>query len=939
MDDYLGRTITSVRLVIEGRESTDPAIVQVVETSAGRPLAMADVRQSIAHLFSLGRFEDVRVDASLADGGVAVVYMLSPIHAVSKIELAGHLGAPGVDRGQLRRALLDRFGASPPLSRAADMARTIADALRARGYLHAVVSQRAALQHRPERATLVFSVEPGSRTRVGAVEIVGPPGLSRPELLGELGLAPGGAYQPDDLAARIDKYVAARRARGNYGASIVPSVRLADDDRVANLTLTVNPGPRVRVVFEGDALPADRRAAFVPIEREGSADEDLLEDATNRIEDELRTQGYREAKATHARAESGGELVVTFTVRRGPLSRVGRVEIAGNASVPPADLQSVLRLRAGQPFSDAGLDADIAGIADLYRRRGFASARAQADIRTTPAGGPTSSGAVTVHLAIHEGVRTTVGTLRLEGNALVPEAVLRDPLGLQPGAPYFEPRLRADADAVQAIYANLGYQNATVVASPNFSADQAEANPVFTIREGPRLLVDHVIIVGNVRTSTATIERELRLKVGDPLTPAAVSESQRQLAALGLFRRIRITEARHGEETRRDVVVTVEEAPATTVGYGGGFEVRLRVVRSAENPDVASEKFEVAPRASFEIGRRNLFGKNRSANLFTSLSLHPSGTPEGGYGFSEYRVTGTLREPRVFDTVADAILSGTLEHQIRSSFKFARRGANAEVARRLSSRSSLSGGYQLQHTQLFDNNVNLSDQHLVDRIFPQVRLSSVSSSVIRDTRDDALDPGHGEYVSASGQLAARRIGSEVGFAKTFITAQLFRIAPRTSRLVLAGSAKLGLADAFPRAFPGATGAGIVEDLPASERFFAGGDSSVRGYALDTLGTSGTKDQDGFPIGGNAVVILNAEARVPVWRGLGVVGFVDAGNVFARPTDLDLGALKTAVGFGVRYKSPLGPIRIDLGFKLRRDDIGPGLREGLTALHISFGQAF
>ena len=130
----------------------------------------------------------------------------------------------------------------------------------------------------------------------------------------------------------------------------------------------------------------------------------------------------------------------------------------------------------------------------------------------------------------------------------------------------------------------------------------------------------------------------------------------------------------------------------------------------------------------------------------------------------------------------------------------------------------------------------------------------------------------------------------------------------------------------------------VQDLPASERFFAGGDTTVRGFALDTLGTPATI-KDGFPIGGNALVIFNAELRVPVRGGLGVVGFLDTGNVFARATDLDLTELRSAIGFGFRYKSPVGPLRFDIGFKLHREDIVPGRREGLTAVHISFGQAF
>ena len=103
----------------------------------------------------------------------------------------------------------------------------------------------------------------------------------------------------------------------------------------------------------------------------------------------------------------------------------------------------------------------------------------------------------------------------------------------------------------------------------------------------------------------------------------------------------------------------------------------------------------------------------------------------------------------------------------------------------------------------------------------------------------------------------------------------------------------------------------MNDLPASERFFAGGDTSVRGYALDRLGTPETIDRNGFPLGGNAVIVLNAELRVPVWKDIGVVGFVDAGNVFNRVGDFDFGEIRPTTGFGFRYKSPIGPIRVPL----------------------------
>ena len=514
---------------------------------------------------------------------------------------------------------------------------------------------------------------------------------------------------------------------------------------------------------------------------------------------------------------------------------------------------------------------------------------------------------------------------------------------LGPGQPYSVGRLAVDRDALELKYANLGFQSATVEARPGISADSRRADVVFVVREGPRIFVDYVLIVGNTRTKTATIERELRLKAGDPIGLEAISESQRRLAALGLFRRARITQLGRGDETQRDLLVTIEEAPLTTIGWGGGFEVRPRVIRTG---DVATEKLEFAPRASFEVGRRNLFGTNRSVNAFTSASLHPRdspvfanqgqtvGTDTGGWGFPEYRVLGQFRQPRLRGSNADFRVTGTVEQQIRSSFNFSRRSTAAELAIRLPRNMSASGGYQIQRTRVFNQNVEESQQRDIDRLFPKVRLSSFLGSIIRDTRNDPVDPTAGQYLSANGQLAGRAIGSEVGFLKSFFTVQAFRTLPGQRGVVVAASTRLGAAVGFPSA------AGS-RDLPASERFFAGGDTTVRGFALDRLGVrhdpareSDTIDSAGFPLGGNALVLVNAELRVPVGHGVKLVTFADVGNVFTTVSEVSGRDLRTALGLGFRYKSPVGPIRFDLGFKVpRRSD------ESRVEWFITFGEAF
>src|SRR5947207_2561827 len=769
---YLNKPIGSVRVVVEGRETADPTVLQVVETQPGQPLTMARVRETVAHLFSLGRFEDVQVDAALENGRVALRYNASPIHPVTRIEFLG-LGGPGIDRGALRKVVLDRYGASPPVGRAVDMKRLLEEALAERGYLHPTITMRADTEHAPERATLVFTIEPGDRTRIGTIEVTGRPAASQAEFVRRLGMTTGGPFLRDDIRQRVDRYIEERRSRGYYETRVDVSVNLVDDGRTADITVAVNPGPHVRVVFTGDQLAPDSRAELVPAAREGTVDEDLLEDSSHRIQEFLRGQGYRDAVAPYKRELTGGELVITFSIKKGRLYRVASLDVAGNAALPRSDLDPVLRTREGQPFSDARLGADETAIAELYHRRGFAAATAQAGADPSRSAG-NADVPVAVHIVVNEGTRTVVDRVVFDGNGSVDETALESGLALQPGRPYVPEQVAVDRDAVQLVYVNRGYQNATVDVRPEYSADRTRAVLRYSIREGPRVFIGHVLIVGNVRTGSSTIERELQVKSGDPYSLSAINESQRRLAALGLFRRVRVAELRHGDEATRDLLVTVEEAPPTTIGFGGGIEGRLRPVRSEELGGAVEEQFEVAPRAFFEVGRRNLFGKNRSVNFFSSISLHPKDqpffagdqpAPAGGYGLTEYRLLGTYREPRLLNTAFDGFATLTFEQQIRSSFNFARRGASAEARRKLTRDLAVSGSYQIQPTRVSDISINPDDLQLLRRTFAPFRLSSFSASLIRDTRNDTVDPAAGAYASVNAQIAAEAIASEVGFAK------------------------------------------------------------------------------------------------------------------------------------------------------------------------------
>jgi outer membrane protein assembly factor BamA len=201
-----------------------------------------------------------------------------------------------------------------------------------------------------------------------------------------------------------------------------------------------------------------------------------------------------------------------------------------------------------------------------------------------------------------------------------------------------------------------------------------------------------------------------------------------------------------------------------------------------------------------------------------------------------------------------------------------------------------------------------------------------------------VNPQDGRYLSASGQIAARAMGSEVGFAKSVLTAETFHLIPQT-HVIFAGNARIGLATGFPRDAAVTNDAGEtviqanVKDLPEPERFFAGGDSTARGFALDTLGRPDTI-VNGFPTGGNGLVLFNAELRVPVGSSQ-VVTFLDTGNVFRNVPDIDMTQLRSSAGMGFRARFRGFPLlRFDWGFKIHAQ---PG--EDHSAWWISFGHAF
>ncbi|HET9191991.1 MAG TPA: POTRA domain-containing protein [Vicinamibacterales bacterium] len=937
--DLVGQPIVDVVVEQEGQRVTDPAILDLIETRVGQPLSMTSVRETFDHLFNLRRFDDIRPTAEPVAGGARLRYVLMPSHPVDRIEFSGNVA---ISEGDLRRVVTDRFGRSPNPARADEAAIVLQNAYRPRGYPAARVSARVVPTHNPHRSTLIFDVEAGRRARIAEVQFRRLDLDEAKATFTPPDIRMGEPYDADDVRETLDRWEQRMRAQGFYQARATVSPNMPDD---AYLIVSLLRGPLVMVEFTGDPVPEGERDRLVPVRAEGSTDEDLLEDSKRAIEQYFRARGYRDATAEYTREETPGQLKITFRITRGPHYTVDAVRITGNSAIPMEELQKIVTIAPGSEFDSAALDVQLAALQSEYTTRGFPRAQIKPNAPVLPTDNPDSSERrVEVSLAIEEGPRTTVRAITFTGNMVFPESQLRGVINFATGAPYRATDVADGRDLIAIQYRNRGYANVAVGEETTLAENGTQADVAYTITEGQQIIVERIIVTGNDRTDEATILDELEIREGEPLGEAALNNSRTRLARLGLFRRIVFQFVDHPGEARRDVVIQLEEAPRTTLGLAPGVEATVRARRTGPG-GTAEDHLDLAPRGSFEIGRRNLWGTTSSANLFMRVSLRatdildpddPLEEVESNLGFNEFRIVGTFRKPRVFSDRSELLLTGIVEQAVRTSFNFSRRIARAEVGSQLTPRFGITGRYSFERTRLFDEIFTSDEKPLIDRLFPEVRLSKLAGSFIHDTRDDLLDPATGTYLILDTDVAMRAIGSEVGFVRTYAQGFLYRQLPMKRRAVVAFGARVGAAHGFERII----GDQAVSALPASERFFAGGDTSVRGFSLDRLGNEETISPNGFPLGGNGVVILNGELRMRLFGALQGVGFVDAGNVFPLASDLSVTDLRPAAGFGVRVNTDFGPIRMDLGFNLDpqqfREDIP---RERRMVFHISIGQAF
>ena len=954
IDRLLGKTVTAVRMQIEDRPVDSEALLSLITIKPGETLQFESLRRTRDRLASDPRFERVSILGTDVPGGVELTFRLIPRHPVDDIAFQG---TTGMDANELERLVREQYGGLPTNVRTSDLEESVSRLLQGEGFRTPKVSATVVETHNPDRATLVFLVDAGPRTMIRSVTIDGTSPLSKAAIESRTGAVAGAPFRERAIATGLVGIRDMLRGRKYYAAIATYTPPPVGGTEV-DLVLRVDAGPLVEIQIEpSDHMPGGPRSNYIPIEREGSIDSDLLDDARSAIQTALRNEGYWKAEVQRTQSDpDAGRRIITFTIDRGKRYRVASVELAPGLRLNAETVARTEGLKVGQWFSEARARQALIGLVDLaYVQQGYHRVQLAPEFIGTPGLNDTEGGVI-VRPVITEGPRATIAEIvfDLGEKPIVSEAELKTVMTIRTGTPYVRARAEVDREAMLSHYGSRGFQPEDYHVDAFFNATATEVTVKVTVREGPQLLVGEITVVGNESISRETILEEISLQRGQPYSDDKRLESQRRLSTLG-FQSIRIQpEPRLPGEATVRVTISVQELPKTTIGGGGGVEVGQRA-REDEDGTI-QDTLDINPRAFFEIGRRNLGGRNRDLNFFSRVSLKPStargvpGDEVDSYGFIEYRVSATYRERYAFRSNVDLLFGATSEQAVRPTYSYLRRLLNADLLYELTPRATVSGRYVLEFNRLFDQLPAESQSFPLDRYFPQLRLSILSSGILWNRRDDLLAPTEGFQLGATGEMALEEIGSQAGYVKGFVQGSYFYPIRRTAErsLVLATRAQLGAARGFERARRriGDNGEEITEfvkDVPASQRFYAGGSSTVRGFQLDRLGVPEILTVDGISNGGNAQIVLNGELRAIVGklfnRNLTVVGFVDGGQVFREAGDLDLARLRGTGGFGFRYDSPLGPVRLDFGFKMNRIVYANRRPERGWEYHLSIGEAF
>jgi outer membrane protein assembly complex protein YaeT len=923
-DSFEGRTITLIEFPPDQPLYPDELQKILLEEgiAKGQPLHEPAVRSTIQRLFGTGRFTDISVNAEPSPGGVVVQFLTKDAWFVGDVSVSGKVPEPP-NHGQIANASALQLGTPFEPSQIGPAEEAVRKLLVGNGYYDAVIVHHLDYQDFAQQVNITFEIQAGRRAHYTAPQLLGDNGVVTPEkIVKSTGwhhfLIPGWRQVSQKLT---NSGVQKVRLRYQKSHRLLATVQLSKLDyesaqRAVRATLTVDPGPLVEIKTSGAKLSKGKVKSNVPVYDEHAVDNDLLLEGANNLRDELQASGFFDAEVTYKELRPvGGKVEIDYEIAPGPRHRFAALTITGNQYFQTKVIRErmflqtkSLQFRRGR-FSNAFLRRDKESISNLYRANGFRDIAVTSEVTDDYKG---RKGDLAVTLNIDEGRQWIVSRLDVTGYSKLDLHRILSTLNSSQDEPFSEFNIAADREQILNYYFENGFPNAQFSWTSTPGGKPTVVNLKYTIIEGEQQFVRQVITQGLRTTRENLVDKQIRLGPGDPLSPVKMAETQRRLYDLGIFAKVDMaTQNQDGETDNKYVLYDMEEASRWNLTGGVGAEVaRIGGSNAANDLSNPGGATGFSPLLEADLSRLNFLGLGQTISLRTRYATY------------DQRAQIVYLIPRLHDRRNLDLTITTLydnSYDVRT-FAAKREEVSAQLTDRLS--KTTTAFFRLSYRNVDVSNLKI-DPLLVPLLSQTTRTGMVSVNLVNDRRDDPIDAHRGIYDSIDFGVASHYLGGRSNFLRMLgRNATYKRIG---EKLVLARQTTFGLLPTYGKA--PVTSPEDLDPIPLSERFYGGGGDTLRAFPQNQAGPR--DPTTGFPLGGSALLFNNTELRFPlIGDNIGGVLFEDFGNVFDKPGDIsfafhqphpddptDFNYSVHAAGFGIRYKTPIGPVRLDLAYSI------------------------
>ena len=950
---YEGQTVTAIDLVANPHRDTEP-LRPVIAQKVGQPYSHDKIAESVLALEKAGKFPKVTAQVIPDPSGLRVSFILEPAYRVGIVDFSVFSRRFAYTRLQQVANLSDEEPYNPARLPTAETA--LLDFLHHNGYFQAEVHATGAIDDPNQLVNVTFMGRLGKQARIGNVNIEGPPSQDsarllhtvrtiRARLTGAL-LKSGKSYTPDRIkaATKLLKRSLAKEQRLASKVHENQPIYHPETNR-ADVSFTIEEGPVVTVRTTGakisriPLMSARKLKTLVPIFSEGTIDRDLVQEGQQNLVDYFQKKGFFDVNVKVNFQRVSDRISLVYDIESGKKHKVRSISFRGNQQVSDQALLSQVLIKKAHLLSHGSisqkqLKQSVDKLRALYQDIGYE------DVKVTPKV-VDKEPYLDVVFEIQEGQQTWVEAVQVTGNQTVPlDRLTRGKaLPLRANYPFSQRRMVEGRNQIAAAYQTRGYLNSevktTVARQPS---DPHRVDVTYAITEGQMVRVSDVLYLGQKRTRLSLLHKTAQIEPETVMSRSSLLAAETRLYDLNVFDWSAVGPKKPiTDQSEEGVLVRVHEAKRNEITYGFGFEVSHRggntpggtvavpglpTVGLGSNKVAPSQSTFASPRGLVEFSRRNMRGL--AETFSTSLLLSRL----------DQRALTTYTQPHFIGSQWGSATSFSIERTTQNPLFAAGLGDASFQVERLISRKN---NTRLQLRYDF-NKTSLSHLLVPELVLPRdrnIHLSTFSGTLIRDTRDKPLDAHQGILATLDLALTPGPLGSSASFAKALGQYAFYK--PIHS-MIFANSVRIGLAKAFASSF-----------VPTSQLYFSGGGTSLRGFPIDQAGPQRLvpfcgvlQGQSGcvnvtVPVGGRQLFILNSELRFPlkIMKALGGVVFYDGGNVYSA---INLASFvnnyTNTIGVGLRYATPIGPVRIDIGRNLNPV---PGI--SATQYFITLGQAF